>query len=65
VRLDTVLLRGGKFLARPAGAVGNCGFHPFPWVGVYGDSPDHAKANFRSIHQRYIEIYQSKKGELV
>lgn len=35
-----------KFICRPKGALGNCGFHPFPWIIASGNSPSEAGYNF-------------------
>lgn len=33
--LEATLLRSDKWAVRPAGQLGTCGWHPYPWVVTY------------------------------
>lgn len=34
VIFDVDLLQSGRYAVRPQGALGTCGFHPYPWTVI-------------------------------
>lgn len=48
--LSVIGLGRGRYLLRPEGCLGTCGFHPAPWTAVYvtARSRTHALAKGRS-----------------
>jgi len=45
------------WIARPAGELGTCGWHPFSWTIGVGDTEAAAKADFKIENWRAIAAY--------
>jgi hypothetical protein len=43
-----------KYITRPAGSLGNCGFYPFPWSAAYGKNPTQAAKSFLESNEKDI-----------
>jgi len=43
-----------KWIARPAGQLGTCGWYPFPWTIAYGSTAEKAKITFIKQHKKHL-----------
>ena len=61
MKVEAIRLASGDYLARPEGAVGNIGWHPFPWTGFLGDTEKEAKEGFLRAHKSLMEKENDSK----
>ena len=57
MKIDAIKLHTGWF-ARPEGAAGTIGWHPFPWTGAMGKTKEKAIANFKQVNERQLAEYE-------
>jgi hypothetical protein len=53
-KVDATMLRSGVWVARPRGALGNVGWHPFAWEAVTAQSRQNAISKFTYIYREQI-----------
>lgn len=53
MRYEAEAIRPGRYVVRPAGQLGACGWHPKPWTAVFinARSPAHALLKFHTSHK--------------
>ena len=53
--LTVTSLRDG-YVARPEGRLGTCGFHPYPWEAVWGETACEAIRRFTEAHREFLSL---------
>ena len=63
-KLECDRLNSGKYVARPAGELGNMGWHPFAWTAAIAHSEKAAKYIFNTQHRDKIASYNAIGGSI-
>lgn len=48
-------LNSGRYIVRPSGSLGTCGYSPFPWDAGVGSSEKSALTCFIRNNQKYVK----------
>ena len=60
--VSTVKVVGG-YRARPAYALGTCGFYPYPWIAIFGRTQREAIGKFVDVHRTKM-VAAALRGDL-
>jgi len=60
--LEATLLRNGRYAVHPRGALGTCGFFPYPWSVAYVNANSEEHAIRKALRIPYVRAEIAKAG---